>query len=135
MQTPFSPERVLTELDHARLNKLGSAQLPQDLADELQAVDLVSSQEIAPDVVTMNSELELELVLPGQAGRQRLTLCYPRDAQPSAGRISVLSPIGTALLGRRVGDTISWSMPNGEACQAELAALLFQPEASGDYTR
>ncbi|PRD65964.1 GreA/GreB family elongation factor [Malikia granosa] len=133
MQTPFFPERVLTELDHARLNKLGSAQLPQDLADELQAVDLVSSQEIAPDVVTMNSELEL--VLPGQARRQRLTLCYPRDAQPSAGRISVLSPIGMALLGRRVGDTISWSMPNGEACQAELAALLFQPEASGDYTR
>lgn len=133
MQTPFFPERVLTELDHARLNKLGSAQLPQDLADELQAVDLVSSQEIAPDVVTMNSELEL--VLPGQARRQRLTLCYPRDAQPSAGRISVLSPIGMALLGRRVGDTISWSMPNGEVCQAELAALLFQPEASGDYTR
>lgn len=133
MQTPFFPERVLTELDHARLNKLGSAQLPQDLADELQAVDLVSSQEIAPDVVTMNSELEL--VLPGQARRQRLTLCYPGDAQPSAGRISVLSPIGMALLGRRVGDTISWSMPNGEACQAELAALLFQPEASGDYTR
>lgn len=133
MQTPFFPERVLTELDHARLNKLGLAQLPQDLADELQAVDLVSSQEIAPDVVTMNSELEL--VLPGQARRQRLTLCYPRDAQPSAGRISVLSPIGMALLGRRVGDTISWSMPNGEACQAELAALLFQPEASGDYTR
>ena len=133
MHTPFSPERLLTELDHARLNKLGLAQLPQDLADELQAVDLVSSQEIAPDVVTMNSELEL--VLPGQARRQRLTLCYPRDAQPSAGRISVLSPIGMALLGRRVGDTISWSMPNGEACQAELAALLFQPEASGDYTR
>lgn len=133
MPTPFSPERVLTELDHARLNKLGSAQLPQDLADELQAVDLVSSQEIAPDVVTMNSELEL--VLPGQAQRQRLTLCYPRDAEPAAGRISVLSPIGTALLGRRVGETISWSMPNGEERQAQLAAILFQPEASGDYTR
>ncbi|MDD2730357.1 GreA/GreB family elongation factor [Malikia sp.] len=133
MQAQFSPERVLTELDHARLNKLGSAQLPHDLADELQAVDLVPSQEIAPDVVTMNSEVEL--VLAGQDGRQRLTLCYPRDARPGVGCISVLSPIGAALLGRRVGDAIHWRMPNGEECQAELAAILFQPEASGDYTR
>lgn len=133
MQAQFSSERVLTELDHARLNKLGSAQLPHDLADELQAVDLVASQEVTPDIVTMNSEVEL--VLSGQDGRQRLTLCYPRDAQPGVGCISVLSPIGAALLGRRVGDTIHWRMPSGEERQAELAAILFQPEASGDYTR
>ena len=133
MQSPSFSERVLTELDHARLSKLHTPQLPEDLADELQAVDLVTSQDVAPDVVTMNSEVEL--VLAGQTEPQRLTLCYPHDAQVGAGRISVLSPIGAALLGRRVGDTIHWRMPNGEPCQAELAAIVFQPEAAGDYTR
>ena len=133
MQSPHFSERVLTELDHARLSKPHTPQLPEDLADELQAVDLVTSQDVAPDVVTMNSEVEL--VLAGQTEPQRLTLCYPRDAQVGAGRISVLSPIGAALLGRRVGDTVHWRMPNGETCQAELAAIVFQPEAAGDYTR
>ena len=97
MQSPHFSERVLTELDHARLSKLHTPQLPEDWADELQAVDLVTSQDVAPDVVTMNSEVEL--VLAGQTEPQRLTLCYPRDAQVGAGRISVLSPIGAALLG------------------------------------
>lgn len=133
MQSPSFSERVLTELDHARLSKLNTTQLPEDLADELQAVDLVTSQDVAPDVVTMNSEVEL--VLAGQTEPQRLTLCYPHDAQVGAGRISVLSPIGAALLGRRVGDTVHWRMPNSETCQAELAAIVFQPEAAGDYTR
>lgn len=133
MQAPFYSDRVLTELDHARLSKLGSTQLPHDLADDLPAVELVPSQEITPDIVTMNSEVAL--VLPGQGRRQRLTLCYPSDAEPGAGRISVLSPIGAALLGRHLGDTIHWQMPNGEERQAELVAILYQPEASGDYTR
>lgn len=133
MQSPHFSERVLTELDHARLSKLHTLQLPEDWADELQAVDLVTSQDVAPDVVTMNSEVEL--VLAGQTEPQRLTLCYPHDAQVGAGRISVLSPIGAALLGRRVGDTVHWRMPNGETCQADLAAIVFQPEAAGDYTR
>lgn len=133
MQSPSFSERVLTELDHARLSKLNTTQLPEDLADELHAVDLVASQDMAPDVVTMNSQVEL--LLPGQPTRQRLTLCYPHDADPGAGCISVLSPIGAALLGRRVGDTVHWRMPNGEERQAELVAIVFQPEAAGDYTR
>jgi len=91
-------ERLLTELDFARLSKLGSGQLP----DELSLADLVPSREIAPDVVTMYSQVEIA--------------------------------IGSALLGLRVGDLAHWRLPNGEARAAEVAAILFQPEASGDYT-
>ncbi|MFN4115451.1 MAG: GreA/GreB family elongation factor [Inhella sp.] len=62
-----------------------------------------------------------------------LTLCYPLDAEPGRGFISVLSPVGSAPLGRRVGDLIGWRTPLGELRQLRIAALLFQPEASGDY--
>lgn len=121
-------ERLLTELDFARLSKLGRGQLP----DELSSADLVPSREIAPDVVTMYSQVEIAFVDSGL--RQKVTLCYPADAEPVRGFVSVLSPIGSALLGLRVGDLAHWRLPNGEVRAAEVAAILFQPEASGDYT-
>jgi len=62
------------------------------------------------------------------------TLCYPKDADAGLGFISVLSPVGSALLGRRVGDAARWQLPQGGARSARVAAILFQPEASGDYT-
>lgn len=121
-------ERLLTELDFARLSKLGGGQLP----DELSSADLVPSREIAPDVVTMYSQVEIAFVDTGL--RQRVTLCYPADAEPVRGFVSVLSPIGSALLGLRAGDLAQWRLPSGEARAAEVTAILFQPEASGDYT-
>jgi regulator of nucleoside diphosphate kinase len=126
----FNPdgERLLTELDHARLTRLAGLQLPE----ALQAADLVPSREIAPDVVTMYSQVEIILIDSGL--RQRVTLCYPGDAEPALGLVSVLSPIGSALLGLRQGDLAHWHLPDGEARSAEVAAILFQPEASGDYT-
>ena len=66
--------------------------------------------------------------------RQKLTLCYPNDAEPHQGFISVLSPVGASLLGQRVGAIARWRTPNGDGCAAEIVTLLFQPEASGDYT-
>ena len=67
--------------------------------------------------------------------RQVLTLCYPGDAEPAAGLISVLSPVGSSLLGLRAGDTARWLTPPGEGCAAQIAAIQYQPEAAGDYTR
>jgi pimeloyl-ACP methyl ester carboxylesterase len=58
----------------------------------------------------------------------------PADAEPDAGFVSVLSPVGAALLGRRVGSRASWVTPDGRRHEAEIVAVLFQPEASGDYT-
>jgi regulator of nucleoside diphosphate kinase len=78
MPTNASIERTLTELDVARLKKLRGGQLPDDLADNVKFSDQVASQDIASDVVTMNSQVELR-DLRSQT-RQKLTICYPVDA-------------------------------------------------------
>lgn len=132
MHKNLAGERLLTEIDHARLNKLHGAQLPPELIETLDSLDLVPSREIPPDVVTMYSQVMVEDIDSHQ--RQKLTLCYPGDAEPHLGFISVLSPVGTSLLGQRVGAIARWRTPNGDACAADIVALLFQPEASGDFT-
>ena len=132
MHKPLSGERLLTELDFTRLNNLRGGPLPPALLDTLESLDLVPSREVPPDVVTMYSQVMVEDL--ASKKRQKLTLCYPADAEPHLGFISVLSPVGASLLGQRVGAIARWRTPNGDECAAEIAALLFQPEASGDYT-
>ena len=133
-------ERTLTELDHARLQRLlprGGGVLREPGLAALQAAldnaDVIRPRAVPPDVVTMHSRVEL--AEPGTGRRQVLTLCYPADANPAAGCVSVLSPAGAALLGLRVGALARWRTPVGEEVQAEVSALLFQPESSGDFTR
>jgi regulator of nucleoside diphosphate kinase len=125
-------ERTLTELDFARLKKLGGGRPPAAFAGDLEVAELVPAQQVPPDVVTMYSQVEV-VDLHSRA-RHTLTLCYPADAEPARGFISVLSPVGASLLGLRVGDVAHWRTPHGEPCAAEVVALLFQPEASGDYS-
>jgi regulator of nucleoside diphosphate kinase len=132
-------ERTLTELDHVRLLNLARRDRRSDgsstprLAFEhvLDACAIVPSREIPPDVVTMYSQVMLQDLGSGQ--RSKLTLCYPADAEPAAGFVSVLSPVGTSLLGQTVGSVARWSTPAGDERAAEVLAILFQPEASGDY--
>lgn len=132
-------ERTLTELDHVRLLNLlrrdahgdGSAAHMRALEDVLDASVLVPSREVAPDVVTMYSQVLLQDSQTGQ--RNALTLCYPVDAEPAMGFVSVLSPVGSALLGLQVGSRARWRTPSGDEKAAEVLAILFQPESSGDY--
>jgi regulator of nucleoside diphosphate kinase len=129
-------DRTLTVLDHVRLDallrraRIGPNASP--LSELIAAADLVPSREVAPDIVTMCSQVVIADAADGS--RRRLTLCYPADADPDAGRVSVLSPVGAALLGQRVGRVARWTTPNGELRSAEIVAIEFQPEASGDYT-
>jgi len=132
-------ERTLTDLDHARLVKLTSqmrsgppAGGADRIEDALDMARLVPSRTVSPDIVTMYSQVLLEDCATGR--RFRLTLCYPADAEPSAGFVSVMSPVGGSLLGLHVGATARWVTPSGDAGAAAVIALLFQPEASGDYT-
>ena len=133
-------ERTLTELDHVRLLNLlrrdaRGEELPaqlQSIEDVLDACVLVPSTDVAPDIVTMHSQVLLQDVHTGL--RSTITLCYPGHAEPAAGLVSVLSPVGSALLGLRVGSIAPWSSPSGDRKAAEILALLFQPEASGDYS-
>ncbi|MEP6589287.1 MAG: GreA/GreB family elongation factor [Polaromonas sp.] len=131
MHAEIDGERTLTELDFARLNKLSGGHWPVGLVAIGQSPDLVASTEIAPDVVTMYSQVEI--VDLSSRCRHKLTLCYPCDAEPGIGFISVLSPVGASLLGLRVGSIARWQTPHGDACAAEVVSMLFQPEASGDY--
>src|SRR6218665_1342088 len=92
-------ERTLTELDHVRLLKLlrrdapaGEPHAPsRTLENVLDACALVPSREVAPNVVTMYSQVLLQDLRSGQ--RSTLTLCYPTDAEPAVGFVSVLSPV------------------------------------------
>lgn len=124
-------ERTLTELDFVRLEKLTAQALPAALAELLDAADVLPSREMPADVVTMNSQVEVED--PSTRQRQKITVCYPSDAQPGAGFVSVLSPVGIGLLGVKSGTLAKWDMPNGAQGAARVVAVLFQPEASGDY--
>ncbi|MEZ5645554.1 MAG: GreA/GreB family elongation factor [Burkholderiaceae bacterium] len=128
---PMVRERQLTELDFVRLSRLEGAPAADALADVLGVADLVPSRDIGPDIVTMYSMVELLLARSGEC--RRFTLCYPADAEPAAGFVSVLSPMGAALLGLRVGEVACWLTPGGDAVRGEVRAILFQPEASGDY--
>lgn len=137
MQANSQGHRTLTMLDHVRLEALlrrtapaAGSQTP--LAELLDAAELVPSRQVDPDIVTMYSQVVLSEGTDG--GRRKLTLCYPPDADVDAGFVSVLSPIGASLLGRRVGDIARWRTPAGGVLAAEVLAILFQPEASGDYT-
>ena len=124
--------RTLTQLDAVRLHKLVD-RAPSDTLDELLAwADTVDSREVPADVITMYSQFEV--MEPGADRPRRLTLCYPDDAEPAQGFISVLSPVGASLLGLRVGAQAQWRTPQGEPRSAQVRAILFQPEATGDYT-
>jgi len=132
MSDIYYGERLLTELDFARLSKLDKQLFPPELVDGLESADLVPSQEIPSDVITMYSQF---VIVNNNSKREmKLTLCYPKDAEASMGCISILSPVGSSLLGLRQGETAHWHTPQGERHSAIIADVLFQPEASGDYT-
>jgi regulator of nucleoside diphosphate kinase len=130
--------RTITELDEVRLLNLLKRQfgaspppLAQALLDVLDYADVVTPQAIEPDIVTMGSQVAFSL---SNGMRQTMSIVYPEDADADAARLSILSPIGAALLGARVGDTVQWQGTGGAPITARIEAIPFQPEAAGDYT-
>ena len=124
-------ERKLTELDFTRLNKFTAAGAMPQLADILDEADVVPAQAIPADVVTMYAQFVIRD--PKLQRRQVLVICYPADAEPAKGYVSVLSPAGMGLLGLPVGALARWVGPGGEESVAQIERILFQPEATGDY--
>lgn len=98
------------------------------LARELDQAVVVGPDEVPPDVVTMNSRARL------RDGRRTwiMTLVFPEDAVPEEGAISVLAPLGAAILGCRVGQTVSFRVPGGAELACDILSVLYQPEAAGD---
>lgn len=129
-------ERTLTHYDHLRLARLlaqqpapAGAEALQELQELLDGSELVAGREVPATLVTMNTQV---LVLPEDGPPCQLTVCYPEDARPSEGCVSVLSPVGASLLGLRVGETAQWRSAAGVPGAARILSVLFQPEAHGE---
>ncbi|MBP7088360.1 MAG: nucleoside diphosphate kinase regulator [Candidatus Omnitrophica bacterium] len=101
-----------------------------ELEKELDIGKIVKSKDIPPNIITMNSEVYLRDLDTNEEITYRLV--FPDHADASQGWISILAPIGTALLGYSVGDIIEWKVPAG-ITKLKVEKILYQPEAAGDY--
>lgn len=125
---------VLTNADYHELLPFAAASghasaAADQLAEKLETAAIVDSAAVPPAVVTMNTEMEVRDEASGQIAR--LTLVHPRNANIVAGRISVLTPVGAALLGLSEGDTTEVEVPSGEEKRLTVVRVLMQPEARG----
>ncbi|MBN1332501.1 MAG: nucleoside diphosphate kinase regulator [Synergistales bacterium] len=102
----------------------------KELEKELNRGTEVEPKDMPPDVITMNSRVRLRDLESGE--EMMYILVFPEDADFRNNKISVLAPIGTALLGYRVGDIIEWKVPKGIR-KIKVEELLYQPEAAGDF--
>lgn len=135
------PPLLLSRLDVERIEEL--LELPEfrglntdALRGELERAEVTEPAAVPAQVMTMNSTA-LVRVDDAEYGshEHELTLVYPRDADGSAHKISVLAPVGSALLGLRVGNAIDWPMPGGRSARLQLLEIRYQPEAAGELHR
>ncbi len=128
---------VITHNDYRRLGVLlasdltaaiGSKTYLADLESELQRAVVVESDKVPDDVVTMNSTVRLRDVETGEV--ETYTLVFPYEADIAANKLSILAPIGTAILGYRVGDVVRWRVPGGGR-RLKIEAVLCQPQGEG----
>lgn len=129
---------TLTKIDYERLSQLlqslrGDKSVDQEylifLAKELQRAFISDPKKITPDFVTMNSVVEVLFCESGK--KMELRLVYPKQADFGKGLISVLSPMGCALLGYKAGDEVIFRAPKGEQ-RVLIEKVLYQPEANGE---
>lgn len=137
MTTTSAPIRI-TQTDHDKLTALigelrpATGPLPdnlQFLSGELDRAEITDAAQISSDVVTLYSRARI--VEEDSGDSLEYTLVPPDEADVASGKLSILSPLGTAMLGYRVGDTFSWPTPDGSSCRARVDSVLFQPEENG----
>jgi regulator of nucleoside diphosphate kinase len=130
---------IITESDRLNLETLLSSEFAKiaghaprfdELKAELQRAEVVSPDDIAHDVVTMNSTVVLRDLETGE--QETYTLVFPREADIAAGRLSVLAPIGTAILGEHVGDDVHWRVPDGWR-RLKIEEIIYQPERESAF--
>ncbi len=131
------PTVIVTTQDRERISSALEAAMderPDELErldQELSRAEVVPPREVPPDVVTMNSRVVYEDEVTGVV--REITLVYPQDANASEARISVLSPVGSALIGMRVGQVIEWTVPKAGRKRYRVLSVPYQPEAAGDF--
>jgi regulator of nucleoside diphosphate kinase len=123
-------QRLTDMLEEALARNSRDSAFLKELAQELALAEAVEPQNVPPDVVTMNSRV---ILLDVESGEQMdYTLVFPNQADIEQGRLSVVSPIGTAILGYAKGDTLSWQTPGGPR-KLQILDIPYQPEAAGDF--
>ncbi len=128
--TTFDMERLGSLIDGVRAAGPQKKAYLVQLEKELERARIVEPQEIPGDAITMNSTARIRDLESGE--ETSYTLVFPADARIEENRISVLSAIGTALIGYRVGDVIEWQVPSGKK-RLRVEGILYQPESSGRY--
>jgi regulator of nucleoside diphosphate kinase len=133
------PNIIMSSLDVERLEQLIES-LPdnafpgkQALEAELARADVVEPADVPPTVVTMNSRVRFSVISTGETFN--LTLVYPKDLDASGEKISILAPVGSALLGLSQGDEIEWPKPGGGVLRVRIDEVLYQPERAGELHR
>lgn len=132
-------KRAITINDYNRLIGLiefasAKAKMPESVSNlygALKSAKMFHQKKISVNVITMNSRVVLKDI--SNRREAEVTITYPSDANPSERRISVFSTIGIALIGKQVGDVVSWKTPEGMGRFAILK-INYQPEAVGDYS-
>jgi regulator of nucleoside diphosphate kinase len=132
----MQPSILLSTVDFNRLEQLADG-MPRNhagasaLLREIARADIADPWDMPPSVVTMNSTVRFVIENTGE--QCTLTLTYPRDMEPRADQLSVLSPVGTALIGLAVGDSIEWPHPSGIMLSVRVLELVYQPERAGAF--
>ena len=131
---------LITETDHNRLTWLIETTRERDgvenreylnkLEGELDRATIVDPKDIPVDVITMRSKVRLRDLISGESNIY--SLVFPKEADFDQGKISVLAPIGTAILGYKKGNTIEWQVPSGLR-RLKVDEILYQPEAEGHF--
>jgi regulator of nucleoside diphosphate kinase len=130
----------ITALDRRRLELLADTLAGNEymdryasmLLDVLESAEVVTSEEIPTDVVTMNSRVRYADMT--SHSTKEIALVYPEEADAVQGKVSVLSPIGNALLGMKVGQVGRLRLPHGDERAIRVLRILYQPEAEGHLT-
>lgn len=126
--TEFDRKRLEDLLERSR-NSESNGNLDA-LRAELGRAEVVGPEQIPPDVITMNSTVSLVDITTSE--EEEYTLVFPKDADADAGKVSVMAPLGMAMLGFRVGDMFEWDVPMGRR-RWRVKKVIYQPEAAGHY--
>ncbi len=128
--TQFDLHRLQLLLEAASHTNFRGREDLAKLNAELSKANVVAPNEISRDVITMNSTVAL---LDLETGEEEIyTLVFPEAADIAAGKLSVLAPIGTGMLGYEVGDIFEWRVPAGSR-RLQVKEIVYQPEAAGDF--
>jgi regulator of nucleoside diphosphate kinase len=135
----LKPNILVSSLDLERIEDLldslpaGEHSLQTALQEELGRADIVDPHEIPPTVVTMNSTVRFSMEATGEEFCK--TLVYPKSLAGDTEQISILAPVGSALLGLSIGDYIEWPTPGKGMLKVRIMDIPFQPEQAGQYHR